>query len=504
MESKGFRTVPLNLVGPSYPSRSQPISAQSTRNLYPEVNPGGITEAALQPWPGLLEFSGTGSGAPTATALTFDEHSFGVNPFTAHVVAAAAPLSATGKGRGAHVFKGRYYAVFDTTLVRVDPTGLYTAIGTIPGNAPCTFADNGSIMVICPGGGAYSTDGTGVSTLSYDFNPQAVTYINNQFVFTGPAGAYYVANPGTTTVNVLNTATAESDPDSLTAPFVFNQLLYLFSENSIEPWQNTGTGNPPFERVSEAIIENVGTLSPHGIVATDSAIYFIGTDALPYRVQSFQAEPIGTPGVHHAFRGYTITDVRAFTATFENQKFIVFVFPKSKKCWAFSESVQQWFELDYNNEESLYLGVNCHYVYNKWLVQSISTGQVFEFDFDTFTNNGNPIVRERVLQVIAGDTFGKHGYSLRMSRMRFSIESGTGQGGGQGVNPKMMIVPSYDGGQTWGKEVWIDVGRGGEFSEVVEWHNMKVFDRLVVKVRFSDPAKFVLYGASIDIQEAGH
>lgn len=407
-------------------------------------------------------------------------------------------------GRGAYVFKGDYYAVIQSTLYKISSTGTATSIGTIPANGICTFADNGSTMVIAYGGIPMYYDGTTLGYLDVTFTAKTVDYINNQFVFGAGDGAFYSADAGAITVSGLNFATPESSPDELTGVKVFNQILYLISENSIEPWANTGTGNPPFERMSEAIVEDVGCLSPYGVTSTDSAMYLIGNDFMPYKIQSFQALPIGTPSICKEFQGYKLSDVTAWTCTFDGQKFVVFAFPTDLKCWVYSETTGQWFELDNGNEAGRYLANTYHYIYNKRLVQDYNTGSIYELDFDAFTNSGDTIVRRRRLAVIAGDTFGKPGMSLEMSKMRFSMETGVGLDSGQGSDPEIMITPSYDGGRTFGQQVFVKTGEGGEFNTKVEWHKMKVFDRLVVELSYSDPTPFALYGASIDIREAGY
>jgi len=696
-ETRAFNTVPLGLAGGTYESSSLPISAQRTVNMYPEINQGGISEAVLQPWPGLITLAGdfysssSGFGGQSSTfsnpdgsitSIAFDSDnnnllmwdnvadtlyvmdgitgtvldSFGVtiggdvyigydrynsnliisstspaaitiyNGLSASVtssfsvttgnrgiaidnsgnllvanhvtntidihagitstVSSSIDISAaegnitnltfdpgagnaiftgltdniyvldgltntvlqtqatvgtsgqhsitlntsdgsliesnygtdttyaynseigarSGKsGRGDHVFNGAYYCIVSQTLYSISSNGTKTSIGTIPGTTRCTFADNGTLMVICYGGVPLSYDGTTLTELtSITIQPTVVTYLNNQFIFDSGTGDFWVADAGLTTINGLNFANPESDPDELTAPVVFNQLLYLFSTNSIEVWDNTGVGNPPFERISEAIIEGIGCESPFGVTTTDTGIYFIGNDGIPYKVQSFQAIPIGGAAICREFQGYTRTNTIAYQATFDGQKFCVFCFPTDKRVWVFSETTEQWFELDHETDGQRYLGSTYQEAYKLRLTQSYVDGSILKLDFDTFKNQLAPIVRERTLSVIAGETFGKAGMSLEMSKMRISAESGVGINTGQGENPNLMVQPSYDGGRTWGQQIFIEMGRDGEFNKAIEWHKMKVFDRLVVRITFSDPVKFVLYSASIDIREAGH
>ena len=283
MTSKSFETVPINLTGPSYQSRSLPISAQRTVNFYPEQNKGGISEFTLMPWPDAKPFS-TGSDPD----------------------------------RGMHVFKGVLYHVSGQSLYKVSSAGVKTLIGTISGTRRCVMANNGFVMVICNGSVPYSYDGATLTSLTdITFNPKIVDYLNNQFIFDGDDNLYTISNVGTTTVDAANSAAAESAPDDLVLPKVFNQILYNYGTATIEPSDNTGVGSPPFERMDGGIIESVGIQSPYGVCNTSDAMYFIGTDGIAYRVISFQAEPISPPAVSNALQSYDLSDVQAFSITFE-------------------------------------------------------------------------------------------------------------------------------------------------------------------------------------------
>ena len=460
-----FESVALNVAGPSYEARSVPISAQRTVNFYPERNKGGLSEFILMPWPGLKSFS-TGSGID----------------------------------RGQHVFNNLTYKVSGITLYEIDAAGTQTAIGTIAGSRFCSFADNGTTMVICNGSTPYSFTGSTqlTSLTAITFNPKVVTYLNKQFIFDGDDGNFSVSDPGTTTINALNNAEPESAPDALVAPFVYNQILYLFGKKTIEPWDNTGTGNPPFERIDGGILEDVGTLSPYGITSTPNAIYFIAFDGVAHRMVGFRAESISNPAVSRLFQSYTLDTVKAFTITFDGQPFCVFVFDEAT--WAFSETLSEWFELD--DRGARWLGTSCVSNYGKRLIGD--AGNVHELDFDTFTNNGNFIGRERILQVIAGETFGSPRQRIEMSKLRISLEAGVGATTGQGADPILIVQPSYDGGKAYGKEYWLRTGRLGEHETDVEWHHMAQFKQLAIKLRMTDPIKWVLAAASIDLREAGY
>ena len=468
-----FENVPLNIAGPSYEARSVPVSAQRTVHFYPERNKDGLSEFILMPWPGRKAFS-AGAG---------------------------------GEDRGMHVFQDLIYKVSGTTLFEIDSAGVQTSRGSIADTRFCTFADNGTTMMITNGNTPYSFTGTALTLeTAITTNPRAVTYLNSQFILDGDDGLFSTSDPSSTTFNALNVAEPESAPDPLTFPFAYNQILELFGTKTLEPWDNTGTGNPPFARIDGGIVEGVGCLSPYGATVTPNFMYFVSFDGVANRVSGFKAEPITPPAVSRLFQTYNLSTYKAFTITFDAQRFVVFAFDEAT--WVFSEQLnllsddpsKWWFELEDRG--------------NKWPVTSYvnhfgkrlaaSGGDVLELDFDTFTDDGNTIIRERVLAVIAGETFGDPRRYLEMSKLYLTLETGVGLSTGQGDDPQIMVQASTDGGKTYGKETWISTGRLGEFNTDVEWSNQVQFKQLAIRLRMSDPIMWALYKASIDLREAGY
>ena len=465
-----FSAVPVNIAGQSDQNRSVPVNAQRTLGMYPEKVSGGVNGMVLHSFPGLLTLS---DNTPASD-------------------------------RGAHVFNNVLYVIQGTTLYSVNSIGVRTSVGTITGSGPCSMENNGAVMVICNGSTPYSYDGTTLSSLSaITFNPKVVKYLNNQFIFDGDDGRLGFADAGTTTVGGTSYLTPESSPDALVAQHVFNQVLWAFGSNSAEPYENTGTGTPPFERINGGIIEDIGLSSPYAVTNTEIGMYFMDISGTVYRVQAFQAIPITSSGQSYTFAQYTLSDCIAMTFNMDGQKFVKFDFPTDGKTWVFSEEVGAWFELDRNGDR--YLAGAVIESYGGIYGVGYADGNIYKLDYDTYTDDGETITRERVFSVISGSDFGVSGASLEMSKLRIMLETGTGTNdGGQGDNPQIMVQSSIDGGRTWGSEQWIEIGRLGAFDTVVEYHNMMVFRMITFRIRFTDPARLTLFNASLDVREAGY
>jgi hypothetical protein len=177
--------------------------------------------------------------------------------------------------------------------------------------------------------------------------------------------------------------------------------------------------------------------------------------------------------------------------------FYVINFPAAGKTYAYNEEGNAWFQLSSGSNESNYIGTSYAEAYGKKFIAS--EGSVLELDCDTFTDNGDTIIRERISAPIISPEGGR----IEMSSFTLIMETGVGLISGQGVNPKVMLQASYDGGKSWSGEDWVDIGRMGEGRIKVVWDNMASAYEMLIRVRVSDPVFVSFHGASIMLRQAG-
>lgn len=463
-----FRTVPVDIVGPSYTHRSRSLSAQSTVNLIPEFTPSGRNQKALTCWPGDKEWS-YGSGA----------------------------------ARGMHVFNNELYKVTGTTLYKISSDGAKTSIGSIDGINPCVFADDGNSMRIAAGGKDYIYDGSTLAEITdTDLRPgNSVAYINQQMINDSTGGQFQVSDVGDPdSIDGLNFATAESAPDNTVRVFTFNERLYLFGDRTnTETWYNSGTGNPPFDRIQGGTM-NIAIGAVYSVAASAEYMYFLGFDKSVYRVSAYQAERVTPNAVANVFENLDdASDARGFTLNLEGQYFYVLNFPTAGQTWAYSEAGNAWFELSTGIDYPLsnYGATDYAECYGKRLLEF--GGSVRELDIDTFTSNDSNMVRSRVCAPIVDS----NGNRIIMSRFQLIMEVGVGTISGDGVDPVVIFEASYDGGQSWTNEDWVDIGRMGEGRIKVEWFNMASAYEIMIRFKVVAPVFVSFHSAAIDIKPGG-
>jgi hypothetical protein len=139
------------------------------------------------------------------------------------------------------------------------------------------------------------------------------------------------------------------------------------------------------------------------------------------------------------------------------------------------------------------------YAFRKHLLGDYSSGNIYELDVDTYTNNGEEIIRVRDTGPLHGGLINAPGKTVEMNRFELIMQTGTGILTGQGSDPVVMLSFSDDGGQTFGTEIWGNVGKMNAKQWKVEWFNLGSFESRIIRVKTSDPVYYSIHSAAADI-----
>lgn len=462
--------VPINITGQTHKSRSRPLSSQVTQNWYAEApdNPSAKSPYVLMPFPGMKDFG-----------------------------------SASGMDRGMYVHKEVLYKVTGQTLYSVSPSGAHTTLGSVPGSGRCIFSGIGSNVVLTTQGKAYQYNGSTVAEITDNDleTPNSVAHLNNQAIYDGDGGRFCTSDVGdATAINALNYATAESDADDIVRVYTHNQLLYLMGDRTIETWWNSGVGTPPFDRVEGGIFQ-VGLEALHSVASNDRFMYFLGDDSHVYRIDGGSiSPPITSVGIHHEIAGYaTVSDAIGFCFTMEGQNFYCLILPGQNRSFLFSEQTG-WSELSSDGGRTF---ANSYaYCYRKHLVADRRSGSIYEWDLNTYSDAGEPIIRIRDTGPLTGEAIGVPGRRVEMNAFSLIMETGVGLLSGQGSSPTISLQVSDDGGKSWSTEMWVSVGKSGEFQQEVRWNALGSFYERTLRIKCSDPVFYCIHSASAEL-EAG-
>ena len=460
----------LDIFGESYESRTKPLEYQRTVNLYPEITT--TQKGGLMSWPG-----------PSRVIADF----------------------ATDSDRGAYDFEGTYVQVLQTSLYSLDlVAGTRTLLGTIPGTARCTFASNAGLLVIANGEGRiFVYDGVAVveNTDTDLENPFFVAHLNNQWIYSNDktTGRWVVSNAGApSTVDGLNYAAAESNGDVLRRPYVFRQQLLLFGAKTIEPWWNTGTGSPPFDRQEGGIVEK-GLGADYSIANSDEMLFFLGDDLRVYAMMGGQITPITTDGLWADIASYSTTsDAIGSVVTIGNQDVYILQFPTQGVTWAYSQQKQFWMQLSTGTQYGRYDAASFLDV-NGVTYLSNFNGGVFLLSYTTYDDEGDAHIRERITKTFDSESFGVPDREVFWNSITVRCTVGEGLNSGQGSDPRLMLSYSDDDGRTWDGHYQLALGRLGDYQERPQVHGLGSAWRRKWRIRVSDPVNFNLFEVKANV-----
>lgn len=459
----------INITGGTYKHKAFPVSAQSTKNFWPQVIDDPIVKDKY-----ILEaFAG--------------QKLFG---------------TANGIGRGTTSHQGVLYRVCGNVLYSVTSDGTHTSLGNIQGTEQCIFDSLGSDLIIIADRKAFIYDGSTITQVTdVDLeSPDSVTVLNNQAIYDGEGGRFGVSDVGdASSINGLNYATAESKADDLIRVYAFNQLVYMFGEETIEQWWNSGVGNPPFDPVQGGILQT-GLAGLYGVSNNEDFIYFFGNDRKLYALKGAAKQEVTNKEIVREFQSYsTVSDVIVGCFELRGQNFINVTFPTAKKSWIYVEG-GQWFEWSSGTKNGRSKANSFINIYNKCLVEDYENGNIYELDFDTYQDNGETIARRRDTALLDGELFGAPNKKVEWNKITLNIEKGVGLISGQGSDPKVMLAISDDGGRTFQETSMGRIGKLGEFQLICEWNNLGSSYGRVLRFTTSDPVAYTIKNIYAEVE----
>ena len=203
------------------------------------------------------------------------------------------------------VLNGAWFAVNGNMLTRFLPD--LAAIGSVTGSEPVSFAATFNAVYVLGGGQVHRWDGTTFSAIAlpsdYPGTPISIETINSYLIIFCSTGRFYWLEPGTSVVDPLNFATAESSPDGGVAVTRLIDELFFGGTVSIEPWQPSGDLDAPFQKAGGRQFER-GVLARDTMRRFDNSIVWVGEDLIVYRVGSVPTR-ISDHGIEERLRKRT-------------------------------------------------------------------------------------------------------------------------------------------------------------------------------------------------------
>ena len=473
----------IPMVGGAYEARSVNINAQRCINLYPEMEgEGGKNVAALIGTPGTKEFTDLGTSGPVM---------------------------------GLHSDSQQAYAVSDNKFFTISPSGSVSQKGVIDSveGAPAeriSMADNPFQVMVVDGtkeGYIYTKSSGEFAKISDSVAGAAfpgglnVAFQDGYFIVTKPeTDEFYIsALSNGKSWDALDFASAEGFSDELVAVESDHRELWLFGEQTIEVWYNSGGSDFPFERIQGGFQET-GCIATFSVAKMDNSIFWLGRDergdGIVYRANGYVPQRVSTHAIEKAIQSYERKDdAFAYAYQQEGHLFYVLTFPTANATWVYDASTNLWHERQYyDGMEDFRHRSNCFcYLGGKLLVGDFLNGKIYEYDLDKYDDDGDTIKRIR-------DAYHVHNDRKRSTCFRYDLdmEFGIGLNLGQGTDPQVSLSISKDGGHNYGNELWRTFGKIGQYDIRAVWYRLGVSRVWTMRMLITDPVKVVLISAKGD------
>jgi hypothetical protein len=456
---------PVPLFGVGNQGKSPPVSAQRRINLYSEIDLDSST-LKLYPTPGLSVFVDFGANAT----------------------------------RGVYQYGDVLFVVNNLTLWEVAADGSMTNRGTLePVTGRVDMVDNGqgNQLLIVDGSFGYIYDlvaHTFAKIADADFVAgDTCAFLNGYFIVQRADSPQFGLSDlyDGTSWDALMFATAESSPGNLVRVQVENGNLILFKGQNTEFWGESGAADFPFARIGSSAIE-WGLASRWSLCKYMDSLIFLRKNRLGAVqvcvLSGYTAQVVSTPEMDYLFSTYTSESATAFTYMVSGHPMFQITFPNEDVTWVYDGLTKEWHNAQYGNAGRHRGEIQINFLDSSY-VTDYESGKLYLLDQDTYTDDGQTIVREVVAKHI------KTGNFLRIAQLWLEMEAGIALQVGQGSDPQVMLQISRDGGNTWGAEVWRGFGAVGEYLARAVWNRLGRARDWTFKFRITDPVKTIFIGA---------
>lgn len=236
------------------------------------------------------------------------------------------------------LFNGALFTVSGNTLFRRDTDGTVIVVGgVVAGTGEVSmdgvsgadfehlFLADGATLQLYNG-----PDGLGVHALTSVPVPDGLppcgvaTLKGHVLIAISYSDRFYWIKPGEVTIDGLDFATAESQPDDTVAVKVVGDTAFFIGEGSTEVWFPTGDLDTPFAPVNGRVFDHGGVSGT--AVSIKGTVFLVGVDGIVYAVRG-GSERISNHGIEQTIRSVLAVSggvlQRSWTFDFDGHVFYV-------------------------------------------------------------------------------------------------------------------------------------------------------------------------------------
>lgn len=292
--------------------------------------------------------------------------------------------------------------------------------------------------------------------------------------------------------------TTYTSSDAVKAVVGIGENLYLFGSKSIEVWQHGSTeASQTWVQKSYTTNADNGVQAPYTIAVCSSRLYYLGSGTSYAKgilmVEGTSFKKISEDWLDAKLLKETSESAYGYAFAVGNHNFYVLQLPTNGETWVYDSDTQEWHERASRNKET---GIK-----QMWRPQMMIW---FQEQFYAFCDDGwsykhsedywyedyademrIPMTRSRQGAMIVND-------NRPFIFNELAVECNVGTWDEYGLEPKLLLEVSADGGNSWGNVRQASLGLSGQFSHRVRFHGLGRNRLCVLRVTYSHPTSLEL------------
>lgn len=465
--------------------------------------------------------------------------------------------------RGLLQNRGKAYGVNGTVVFQLKADGSMINVGTVVNDGkPVSMVANGNGQIFIASGGIgyvipYIADLTNalIPIISVGFLGSVFAAFQDGYILSvlPNSNTFQISGDDTTPVgdatkwSALNVSVQAGQADFLRAIISSREYVHLFGDQRSQIYQNVGNqgqGGFPFANYNETFIET-GIAAAASLQELGGSLMWIGQDArgmrAAWRDSSFNPIRASTFAIEQQWQDYhSVSDAVAMTYEWRGHVFYQVTFPRAfvnnpitgfpaappesisytGATWVYDVTMSDligraiWHERQFLNSQGNLVNrperFHCA-AYGLHLVGSTgedgNPGAIYQYSDGPsgYSDCAVDMDGAQEQRQIVRDRIAPHLWSnnklIIYNRIEFELARGVGLDGdaSAGTDPTLLLRWSNDGGNNYGAENNVRVGKSGAFSQRAYWTRNGAGRDRVYWVRCTDPVYWCFTAAMLDL-----
>jgi hypothetical protein len=405
---------------------------------------------------------------------------------------------------------GTLYAVAGRNIYAVNSSGVGTLIGGVPTDGPVYMAKNRRVpaQIGLVSDGLYlviDTLANSVTEISDPDLPSPVSFstLDGYGVIPVVGGEFYLTGlDDFTTIDGLDSASAEAYPDAILRSMVLERELVLLGEDSLEFFQNTGDPDFPFTRTHAT---ETGCLAGDSAALVDTpsgkTILWVAPDHTVRQMRGYSGEVVSTNEIEKLIRELdeagNASQLKGFGWASAGRFFYCLTSGSFSR--VLDGKTGHWHKRESYGLDRWRVSAVTRFG-NKIVAGDYESGQLYTMDFSTHKEGSNHLVRELITPTVHAFPYG-----IKVNGLYIDAATGVGLNStdSHDGNPKLLISTSRDSGYSWSTERERELGTTAQYRRIKPIYRLGRFGHkgMLVRVRMSAPVESVMIQMAVDFDQ---